>query len=116
MHAKAKAVSPVGTAATEAAARRAARSPEYRAEMDRLAEFEDIARLVIKFRAKQNLTQQELARLVGTSHSAISRIESGQHKTSVETLRRIANALGVRLVVGFESGPREAPVRELVAI
>ncbi|MPZ15902.1 MAG: helix-turn-helix domain-containing protein [Chloroflexi bacterium] len=108
--------SPVGATAAEAAARRAARSPEYRAERDRLREFEDIARLVIRFRAKHNLTQQELARLVGTSHSAISRIESGQHKTSVETLRRIAKALGVRLVVGFESGPPEQPERELVAL
>lgn len=109
-------VSPIGSTAREAAQRRAARSPEYRAERERLREFEDIARLVINFRAKRNLTQQELARLVGTSHSAISRIESGQHKTSVETLRRIAKALDVRLVVGFESGPAEKPERELVAI
>jgi transcriptional regulator with XRE-family HTH domain len=72
--------------------------------------------LVIKLRAKHNLTQHELARLVGTSHSAISRIESGQHKTSVETLRRIATALGARLVVGFESGPPERPERELVSL
>ncbi|HEY8694626.1 MAG TPA: helix-turn-helix transcriptional regulator [Chloroflexota bacterium] len=86
-------VSPIGSTATEAAARRAARSADYRAERDRLREFEDIARLVIKFRAERDLTQQELAKLVGTSHSAISRIESGQHKTSVETLRRIAKAL-----------------------
>jgi len=109
-------VSPIGTTATEAAARRAERSPEYRAERARLREFEGIARLVIKFRAKHNLTQQELAALVGTSHSAISRIEGGQHKTSVETLRRIAKALDARLVVGFESGPVEKPERELVAI
>jgi ribosome-binding protein aMBF1 (putative translation factor) len=110
------AVSPIGSTVAEAAARRAARSPEYRAERERLREFEDIARLVIKFRAKNNLTQQELAKLVGTSHSAISRIESGQHKTSVETLRRIAKALDVRLVIGFETGPVGKPERELVAI
>lgn len=30
---------------------------------------------------------------------------SGRHKTSVETFQRLAHALGVRLVVGFESGP-----------
>src|SRR5713226_2711135 len=106
-------VSPIGSTVAEAAARRAARSPEYRAERERLREFEDIARLVIRFRAKHNLTQQELAKLVGTSHSAISRIESGQHKTSVETLRRIAKALDVRLVIGFETGPVEQPEREL---
>src|SRR5258706_13534063 len=107
---------PIGSTATAAAARRAARSAEYRAERDRLQEFEDVARLVIKFRVKHSLTQKELAARVGTSHSAISRIESGQHKTSVETLRRIAKALGVRLVVGFESGPADNPDRELVAI
>ena len=109
-------LSPIGTSVDEASQRRAAGSQEYRAERDRLREFEDIARLVIKFRARHNLTQQELAGLVGTSHSAISRIESGQHKTSVETLRRIAKALGARLVVGFESGPVEKPERELVSI
>jgi len=109
-------VNPIGTTAIDAAARRAARSPEYRAERDRLREFEDVARLVIKLRAKHGLTQQGLAALVGTSHSAISRIESGQHKTSVETLRRIAKALDARLIVGFESGPVEKPEREFVAI
>src|SRR3989442_6590729 len=107
---------PIGATAAEAAARRAVRRPQYRAERERLSEFEDVARLVIKFRMRQNLTQQELAQRVGTSHSAISRIESGQHKTSVETLRRIASALGVRLVVGFESGPIDKPERDLVAI
>ncbi len=111
-----KPVSPTGTPAVVAAARRAERSPAYRAEQARLAEFERVARLVIKFRAKSNLTQEELARLVGTSHSAISRIETGQHRTGVETLRRIAKALDVRLVIGFEAGPPEKPERELVAI
>jgi hypothetical protein len=33
----------------------------------------------------------------------------------VETLQRLAEALGLRLVLGFESGPAEAPVRELVS-
>jgi ribosome-binding protein aMBF1 (putative translation factor) len=109
-------VSPVGTPAAEAAARRAARSAEYRAERDRLREFEDVARLVIRLRSKHGLTQKQLAKLVGTSHSAISRIESGQHKTSVETLRRIAKALNARLVVGFESGPLDQPEHDLVTI
>jgi transcriptional regulator with XRE-family HTH domain len=51
---------------------------------------------------------------MGTSHSAISRIESGQHKTTVDTLQRLAEALDVRFVFGFESGPAERPERELV--
>jgi transcriptional regulator with XRE-family HTH domain len=67
-------------------------------------------------RGELGLTQQVLAERMGTSHSAISRIESGQHRTSVATLERLAAALEVRLVLGFETGPREAPVRELVTL
>ena len=107
--------SPVGTATAKARSRRALRSAAYRAEQERLAQFEELARLVIKHRGALGISQEELARRVGTSHSAISRIESGRHKTSVETLQRLAHALGVRFVIGFESGPADRPIRELVS-
>jgi ribosome-binding protein aMBF1 (putative translation factor) len=108
--------SPAGSRASDAARRRAHGSAAYRREQRRLAPYEEIARLVIKHRMEQGLTQRELAERMGTSHSAISRIESGRHKTSTETLRRLAAALGVRFVMGFESGPVEKPVRELIAV
>jgi ribosome-binding protein aMBF1 (putative translation factor) len=106
---------PIGTRAAEARRRRAARSPAYRAEQRRLQQFEDLARLVIKHRADLGLSQQDLARRMGTSHSAISRLESGRHQTSVATLQRVAGALGLRLVLGFESGPAHRPTREFVS-
>lgn len=81
-----------------------------------MAPYEGIARFVIRRRAELALTQQQLAARVGTSHSAISRIESGQHRTSVATLERLAEALDARFVVGFETGPSTAPVRELVPL
>jgi ribosome-binding protein aMBF1 (putative translation factor) len=108
-------ISAIGTSAAEGGARRARRSGAYRAEQRRLAQFEELARLVIKHRAALGLSQQELAKRVGTSHSAISRIESGRHKTSVYTLQRLAEALSLRLVVGFESGPVDRPLQELVS-
>ena len=108
--------SPIGTDASQARRRRGRRSGEYRAKQERLAPFEEIARLVIKHRAALGLTQAELAARMGTSHSAISRIESGQHRTSLATLQRLAEALDVRFVAGFESGPKERPVRELVSV
>jgi len=111
-----KKTSPIGSSAADARRRRARRSAAYRAEQARLAPYEDIARLVIKHRMALGLTQQDVAERMGTSHSAISRIESGQHKTSVETLQRLADALEVRFVVGFASGPAERPIRELVEI
>lgn len=81
--------------------RRRARNPEYRAELKRLAPYEALARIVIRRRGQLGLSQAELARRMGTSHSAISRIESGQHATTVQTLRRLADALGTHLVMGF---------------
>jgi ribosome-binding protein aMBF1 (putative translation factor) len=108
--------SPIGTPAAEGARRRRRRDPEYRAAQERLAPYEGIARFVIMRRAELGLTQQQLAERMGTSHSAVSRIESGQHRTSVATLERLATALEVRFVIGFETGSREAPVRELISL
>ncbi len=68
---------------------RRAPNPEYLAELERLMPFEKIARMVIQRRSERGWTQKELAERMGTSHSVISRIESGQHQTSVETLKRV---------------------------
>ena len=105
--------SPIGTDATSARRRRADRSAEYRVEEPRLAPFERVARMVIGRRIELAITQEELAERMGTSSSTISRIESGQHVTSVRTLERLADALEVKLLVGFET---EAGDRELVAV
>lgn len=83
------------------AMKRRARDPEYRTELARLAPYEALARLVIRRRGHLGLNQSELADRMGTSHSAISRIEGGQHATTVETLRRLADALETHLVIGF---------------
>jgi ribosome-binding protein aMBF1 (putative translation factor) len=100
MTVKAKNISPIGTPHSESMRRRA-RNPEYRAELERLAPYEALARIVIRRRGQLDLSQAELAKRMGTSHSAISRIESGQHPTTVQTLRRLATALDTHLVVGF---------------
>ncbi len=53
---------------------------------------------------------------MGTSHSVISRIESGQHPTSVTTLRRLAAAFDTHLVVGFHDEPEKVNDAGLVAV
>lgn len=109
-----KVVDPAGEPVAEGTQRRAARSAAYQAERQRLVLFENIARQVILRRGQLGLTQKELAERVGTSHSAISRLESGQHRASIDTLERIGAALGLRLFVGFEeaeeSASRRAPI------
>jgi transcriptional regulator with XRE-family HTH domain len=108
----------LGSNAQGAAARRAARSAVYRAERARVGEYHAIAKLVVHRRTMLGISQRELARRVATSETAISRLESGRHATNVRTLRRVFEALGSHLVVGYEvprSG-RIAPHRELVAV
>jgi ribosome-binding protein aMBF1 (putative translation factor) len=109
-------VSPIGSNHRAAGRRRAGRSAAYRAELRRLAPYEGLARIVIARRQALELTQQELAERVGTSHSVISRIESGQHPTSVTTLRRLADAFETHLVIGFDDDPKAIGDRELVAV
>jgi ribosome-binding protein aMBF1 (putative translation factor) len=109
-------VSPIGSTHRAASRRRAQRSAAYREELARIAPYEGLARIVIARRQALGLTQQELAERVGTSHSVISRIESGQHSTSVTTLRRLAEAFGTHLVVGFDDRPDEIRDAELVAV
>lgn len=110
------ATSPVGSAASEASQGRSKRSTAYRAEQKRLAPYEELARIVIAHRMRLGITQKELANRMKTSHSAISRIESGQYATKPETLRRLAGAFGLRFVMGFEdeSGPEAS--RQLIAM
>lgn len=90
--------------------------PGYRAEHERLAPFEGLARIVIMRRAALGISQAELARRMHTTASVVSRIESGQHATNARTLQRLAEALEARAVLGFEFGPADARERELVVI
>lgn len=109
--------SPVGSTAAQASRRRAARSAEYRQQQAERAPFREIAWLLIKYRMDAGFSQQELADLVGTSHSQISRIESGRHRTNLQTLQRIATALNRNLVLGFETtDDKGRPQRDLVTL
>jgi DNA-binding XRE family transcriptional regulator len=110
-------LSPIGTPAAVVSRRRAERSPAYRTQRGARQGFREIAWLIIKYRMEHNLTQQQLADRVGTSYSQISRIESGRHATSIDTLQRIAHALDLQLVVGFQNQSSETdPQRDLVAL
>ncbi len=53
-------------------------------------------------RAELGLNQEALAKRMGISHSVISRLESGRHSFSVATMLRVARALDMKLVIGFE--------------
>jgi transcriptional regulator with XRE-family HTH domain len=67
--------------------------PEFRAAVEKLQPAYEVARL----RIKRGLTQQELAKLVGTRQSSIARLESGRSEPRLSFLRRVARALGARV-------------------
>jgi len=62
------------------------------------AEYRIIEEIIIARREK-NMTQKELATLVGTKQSNISRLESGNYNPSLEFLKKIASAMDKRLEV-----------------
>lgn len=67
------------------------------------AEFEAVvARKVYHLRKAAGLAQTELAQLIGTQPSAISRLENADYRGhSLSMLRKIAYALNMRLELDF---------------
>ena len=61
--------------------------------------FAQIAGQVADRRKERGLSQADLAELVGTTQSAIARLESGGRPPRIDTLLKIANALECDLVV-----------------
>ena len=59
--------------------------------------FAQIAGQVADRRKERGLSQADLAALVGTTQSAIARLESGGRPPRIDTLLRIANALDADL-------------------
>jgi transcriptional regulator with XRE-family HTH domain len=65
--------------------------------------------LIYGLRIEADLSQRELAERMGTTQSAISRLEEGGGaRNRIDTLARVARALGRHLVVSF---PAELPER-----
>lgn len=94
--------SPIGRTVQQDIVERARRKADVRAELERLRPFEEVARQVMRLRMRHNLSQQALAERVGTTKSAISRLESGQHAPNLATLERVAAAFGGHVVIGFD--------------
>jgi transcriptional regulator with XRE-family HTH domain len=64
--------------------------------------FAAVADQVAERRQQRGLSQRELAELVGTTQSAIARLERGGRPPRIDTLLRIADALDCELVVDLK--------------
>ena len=76
--------------------------PEFRQEYARVDAEYALIEALVHARTTAKLTQAEVARWLGTTQSAIARLEGGQVSPSFATLRRYAEATGTRLTVGLE--------------
>lgn len=73
--------------------------PEFaKAYAEADAEF-TVIEAMIRARAEAGLTQEALAERMGTTQSAVARLEGGRVSPTVETLRKYAKAVGKRLKV-----------------
>jgi DNA-binding XRE family transcriptional regulator len=114
--------SPVGRNAVDAAADRAARSGEYRAARDEYARIRElrktnpIAAHLRERRFELGLTQDQVATAAGTSHTAISRLESGKHTPNLATLQKIAAVLDEELLVCFQRNVDGEIERDFAAV
>ena len=75
--------------------------PEFREEYARVDDEFKLIEALVRARTAAKLTQAELARRLGTTQSAIARLEGGRVSPSFATLRRYAEATGTRLTVGL---------------
>jgi transcriptional regulator with XRE-family HTH domain len=78
---------------------RALQRPDVKNKYDQLDEEFSFLDEFLKARASAGITQAEVAVRVGTTQSAIARLESGKgkHSPSLVTLHKYARALGCRL-------------------
>lgn len=83
---------------------------EVKAEFEKATDEYALLDEFLKARAAQGLTQAQVAEKIGTTQSAVARMESGKgkHSPSLATLSRYADALECRLEVRLIRKPRSA--------
>ncbi|OFE14549.1 hypothetical protein BA895_09300 [Humibacillus sp. DSM 29435] len=69
-----------------------------------------VARYVVRARRRADLSQRELAQLVGLSQSTVCRVEAGTAQVTASTFVKILAAAGLCLAVTDSSGAMVAPV------
>lgn len=76
-----------------------AADPEFAAEWERLALARAVAIALIGYRADHDLSQRQLAELLGVSQPRIVELEAGEKSPQIETLVKIAAATRLELAI-----------------
>lgn len=75
--------------------------PTYQQAYAAIAPEFEIARELIAARVRAGLSQAEVAQRMGTTQSAVARIEGGKQKPSTRTLERYARATGSKIKIAL---------------
>ena len=78
-------------------AKRKKRNPDFAEGFEEGYKEFEIGVLIRQARKEAGLTQEELARLIDTKKTAISRLENRAGDIKLSTLRKVAHALGKKL-------------------
>jgi transcriptional regulator with XRE-family HTH domain len=77
------------------------KDPTYVAAYDALEGEFALASALIKARSDADMTQEQVAKAMGTTQAVIARLESGSVLPSTRTLERFAKATRTRLRISF---------------
>ncbi|MEK7081016.1 MAG: helix-turn-helix transcriptional regulator [Patescibacteria group bacterium] len=77
--------------------------PEFRKEYLKQDLAFGISRLISNIRVHEGISQIELAKLIDTTQSGISRIEQGNQMPSLSTLKKVADSLEYKIKMIFHS-------------
>jgi len=78
------------------------KDPEFKARYQEERQALKLAIKIAQLREKKGLSQQQMAKLMGTSQQAVSRIESGEYEGfTLKTLEKIAEATGTKVKIEF---------------
>ena len=75
------------------------KNKEIKKEYNKLGFEFAIVKKIIERRIKKGYSQKELAEIIGTKQSAISRFESGSYNPTLSFLSKVSNALDLKLKV-----------------
>jgi len=74
------------------------KSPVVKKEYERADLAFEIARMLIRLRVFKGITQEKLAKMLGTKQPSIARAESGNHLPSISFLDNVAKVTGTCLL------------------
>lgn len=78
------------------------KDPQVKAEYESLEPEFDIIRSILDARIKKGLTQKELSKITGISQADISRLENGNGNPTLDTIKRLAYALGYEVTIKLQ--------------